>query len=85
MKSAVIAIDISKKINVYDYISKIKPLLDNFANYDKVYCLLIDLLVDAGTISLCDKEARVYENMRTLINLGFNEKTTFLLQSLYLH
>ena len=81
MKSAVIAIDISKKINVYDYISKIKPLLDNFANYDKVYCLLIDLLVDAGTISLCDKEARVYENMRTLINLGFNEKTTFLLQS----
>ena len=81
MKSAVIVIDISKKINVYDYVSKIKPLLDNLDSYDKVYCVLNTLLVDETSSLLYDKNALVFESMKTLINLGFNEKVTFLLQS----
>ena len=81
MKSAVIVIDISKKINVYDYVSKIKPLLDNLVSYDKVYCILNNLLVDETSSLLYDKNTLVFESMKTLINLGFNEKVTFLLQS----
>ena len=81
MKSAVIVIDISKKINVYDYVSKIKPLLDNLNSYDKVYCILNNLLVDETSSLLYDKNTLVFESMKTLTNLGFNEKVTFLLQS----
>lgn len=82
MKSAILIIDCSKKINVFDYAAKIKPIIDNVNNYEIIYCLLNDLSIYESTyISNDDKSKLIYDNVQTLINLGLDEKVKYILQS----
>ena len=81
MKSAILIIDVSKRVNVFDYVAKVKPIMENISKYDVVYCLLNDLIVDETTISVFDKSKLVYENIQTLLNLGLDNKVKYILQS----
>lgn len=81
MKSAILMIDISKKINLYDYVSKIEKLKNNIFNYNVVYCLLNDLFIDEANNPLYDKDLIIKENVQTLINLGLNDNVKFIIQS----
>ena len=81
MKSAALIIDVSRKINAFDYISKIKPLMDNMDHYDVVYCLLNDLAVNDANYLIYDKKSLIKDNVQTLINLGLDKKVEYVLQS----
>ncbi len=81
MKSAILIVNTDRKINVYDYVSKIEPLLKNLCNYDKVYCLLNDLTIEDVVLTDEDKNNVMLENVQTLINLGLSDNVEYIVQS----
>lgn len=81
MKTALITIDVSKKLNLFDYVAKVQNLQKNMGKYDEIYCLLNDLFIDESNYTANDMNLTILQNVQTLLNLGFDKNVKFILQS----
>lgn len=81
MKNAMFFLDVNKKINLNDYISVYKLLLENKSKYNKIYCIITDTQHKDDSVAVNNIQENILDNIAALINMGLDNNVMFIKES----